>query len=74
MISSLMDAAGDADQYGLEESHSKEHEEELKKISDELAGASNAQKSVGSHQKNIDQTDDEELKEEEELKDELWLW
>lgn len=68
MISSLMDAAGDADQYGLEESHSKEHEEELKKISDELAGASKMHKGQSDRIKKIlDQTDDKELKEEEQV-------
>ena len=66
MISSLMDAAGDADQYGLEESHSKEDEKELEKIVGELEGASKMHKSQAERiQKILDQTDDKELKEEE---------
>ena len=50
----------------LQESHTKEHEEELKTIADELAGASKMHKSQSDRIKKIlDQTDDEELKEEE---------
>jgi len=49
----------------ISESHSKEHEEELKKIADELAGASKMHKGQSDRIKKIlDQTDDDELKEE----------
>lgn len=50
----------------LQESHTKEHEEELKTIADELEGASKMHKSQSDRIKKIlDETDDEELKEEE---------
>tara|TARA_Y100000592_G_scaffold32693_1_gene51919 strand:+ start:6552 stop:7703 length:1152 start_codon:yes stop_codon:yes gene_type:complete len=50
----------------LQESHTKEHEEELEKIADELAGASKMHKGQSDRIKKIlDQTDDDELKEEE---------
>ena len=50
----------------LQESYTKEHEEELKTIADELDGASKMHKSQSDRIKKIlDQTDDEELKEEE---------
>jgi hypothetical protein len=50
----------------LQESHTKEQEEELKKIADELAGASKMHKGQSDRIKKIlDQTDDEQLKEEE---------
>ncbi len=49
----------------ISESHSKKHEEELKKIADELDGASKMHKGQSDRIKKIlDQTDDDELKEE----------
>jgi len=51
----------------LSESHSEEHEEELKKISDELKGAVKMHQSQADRiDKILDETDDEQLKEEEE--------
>ena len=48
----------------LQESHSKEHEEELKKIADELKGASKMHASQAERvEKILDETDDDELKE-----------
>jgi len=48
----------------LQESHSKEHEEELKKIADELRGASKMHASQAERvEKILDETDDDELKE-----------
>ena len=52
----------------LQESHTKEQEEELATIADELANASKMHKGQSDRIKKIlDQTDDEELKEEEEV-------
>jgi hypothetical protein len=49
----------------ISESHSKEHEEELEKISDELKGAVKMHQSQADRiDKILDETDDEELKEE----------
>ena len=49
----------------ISESHSKEHEEELEKISDELKGAVKMHQSQANRiDKILDETDDEELKEE----------
>ena len=48
----------------MTETYTKNHEEELEKISDELAGASKMHKSQSDRiKKLLDQTDDEELKE-----------
>ncbi len=50
----------------MTEAHTKEQEQELEKISDELAGASKMHKSQSDRiKKLLDQTDDKELKEEE---------
>ena len=67
MIKKLIDAAGAniKNRYGLEESHSKEHEEELETIVGELEKASQMHASQAERiQKILDETDDDELKEE----------
>ena len=54
----------------LGESYTEKHEDELKKIADELAGASKMHKSQSDRiKKIIGQTDDDELKEENEVKE-----
>ncbi len=67
MIIQMMDAAQEniEKEYGLEESHSKKHEEELEIIVGELEKASQMHASQAERiQKILDETDDDELKEE----------
>ena len=67
MISGLMDAAQDADEMGLEESHSKADEEKIKDVIKQLRGAVKAHKNqADTLQKIVDDSPDEELKEEDE--------
>lgn len=67
MIDSLMGAAQDADEMGLEESHSKADEEKIKDVIKQLRGAVKAHKNqADTLQKIVDDSPDEELKEEDE--------
>jgi len=66
MVTGLMDAAQDADEAGLEESHTKEQEEELEAIVGELEKASQMHASQAKRIKKIvDATDNSELQEDE---------
>ena len=68
MVSQLMDAAGDADEFGLEESHSKKDEEKIKDIISQLRKASKMHAGQADElQKVVDSSPDDELKEEDEV-------
>ena len=68
MVASLMDAAEDAENYGLEESHSKNDEEKIKDIIKQLRGAVKAHRDqADTLQKIVDDSPDDELKEDEEV-------
>tara|TARA_Y100001937_G_scaffold61672_1_gene84475 strand:- start:1452 stop:2270 length:819 start_codon:yes stop_codon:yes gene_type:complete len=64
LVSSLMDAAMDADEMGLEESHSKNDEEKIKDIISQLRKASKLHAGQADKlQKIVDDSPDSELKE-----------